>query len=154
MDARRSGTVTLVFTDIDGSTRLLDQLGDAYATLLSDHHRLVAAAMEAQGGERVDAAGDGLFFSFPTAKGALVACIEAQRAIAGHQWPQEADVKVRMGLHTGEPLSATTGYDDVTGHLRLRVLTPWSTAQREMLAEIIRRARRHRGDPALLALRD
>jgi len=65
MDARRSGTVTLVFTDIDGSTRLLDQLGDAYATLLSDHHRLVAAAMEAQGGERVDAAGPLLLLPHP-----------------------------------------------------------------------------------------
>jgi len=132
MDARRSGTVTLVFTDIDGSTRLLDQLGDAYATLLYDHHRLVAAAMEAQGGERVDAAGDGLFFSFPTAKGALVACIEAQRAIAGHQWPQEAEVKVRMGLHTGEPLSATTDWKRRSGDTRSfnrcsprsRMLTP------------------------------
>jgi len=69
MTDRRSGTVSLVFTDIDGSTRLLAQLGDAYATLLDDHHRLVGTAMEAQGGERVDAAGDGLFFSFPTARG-------------------------------------------------------------------------------------
>ena len=69
MDARRSGTVTLVFTDIDGSTRLLDQLGDAYATLLSDHHRLVAAAMEAQGGERVDAAGNGLCLLLPHREG-------------------------------------------------------------------------------------
>ncbi|MBA2265512.1 MAG: adenylate/guanylate cyclase domain-containing protein [Chloroflexi bacterium] len=121
MDARRSGTVTLVFTDIDGSTRLLDQLGDAYATPLYDHHRLVAAAMETQGGERVDAAGDGLFFSFPTAKGALVACIEAQRSISDHQWPQEADVKVRMGLHTGEPLSAATGYVGIDVHRAARI---------------------------------
>lgn len=121
MTDRRSGTISLVFTDIDGSTRLLAQLGDAYAMLLDDHHRLVGTAMEAQGGERVDAAGDGLFFSFPTAKGALVACIEAQRAVSEHDWPQAAEVKVRMGLHTGEPLSATTGYVGIDVHRAARI---------------------------------
>lgn len=89
--------------------------------LLDDHHRLVGTAMEAQGGERVDAAGDGLFFSFPTAKGALVACIEAQRAVSEHDWPQAAEVKVRMGLHTGEPLSATTGYVGIDVHRAARI---------------------------------
>ncbi len=63
-----SGTVSLLFTDIAGSTRLLEQLGDAYATLLSDHHRLVSDAIAAHGGSHVDAAGDGLFVSFPTAR--------------------------------------------------------------------------------------
>ncbi|HUF06194.1 MAG TPA: tetratricopeptide repeat protein [Candidatus Binatia bacterium] len=119
--ARHSGTVTLVFTDIDGSTRLLDQLGDAYATLLDDHHRIMGVAMEAHGGDRVDAAGDGLFFSFATARGALVACIEAQRAIAAHAWPGEVEVKVRMGMHTGEPLSATTGFIGIDVHRAARI---------------------------------
>ena len=105
-NALPSGTVSLLFTDIDGSTRLLEQLGDAYATLLTDHHRLVSEAIAAHGGSHVDAAGDGLFVSFPTARAALLACIDAQRAIANHQWPKDADVRVRMGLHTGEPLNA------------------------------------------------
>jgi len=120
-EARRSGTVSLVFTDIDGSTRLLEQLGDGYATLLNDHHRIVGAAMEAHGGLRVDAAGDGLFFSVPTANGALAACIQAQRAVADHQWPEGVGVSVRMGLHTGEPLSAETGYVGIDVHRAARI---------------------------------
>ena len=120
-EARRSGTVSLVFTDIDGSTRLLEQLGDEYVTLLEDHHRIVGAAMEAHGGERVDAAGDGLFFSVPTASGALAACIQAQRAVADHQWPGGADVTVRMGLHTGEPVNAETGYVGIDVHRAARI---------------------------------
>ena len=80
-----AGTVSLLFTDIDGSTRLLEELGDAYATLLSDHHRLVSEAIaERTAAAHVDAAGDGLFISFPTARAALLACLDAQRAIGGH----------------------------------------------------------------------
>jgi predicted ATPase/class 3 adenylate cyclase len=120
-NALPSGTVSLLFTDIDGSTRLLEQLGDAYATLLSDHHRLVSEAIAAHGGSHVDAAGDGLFVSFPTARAALLACIDAQRAIAKHQWPKGADVRVRMGLHTGEPLSAVAGYVGIDVHRAARI---------------------------------
>ena len=120
-NAMPSGTVSLLFTDIDGSTRLLEQLGDAYATLLSDHHRLVSEAIAAHGGRHVDAAGDGLFISFPTARAALLACIDAQRAIASHEWPQGADVRVRMGLHTGEPLSAVAGYVGIDVHRAARI---------------------------------
>ena len=121
MDAGPARTVTLVFTDIDGSTRLLEQLGDEYATLLSDHHRLVGEAMSAHGGERVDAAGDGLFFSFPTARGALMGCVDGQRAVSGHDWPSGAEVAVRMGMHTGEPLSATTGFVGMDVHRAARI---------------------------------
>ena len=116
-----SGTVSLLFTDIDGSTRLLEQLGDAYATLLSDHHRLMSDAIATHGGSQVDSAGDGLFISFPTAKAALLASIDAQRAIAGHRWPADAEVRVRMGLHTGEPLSAASGYVGIDVHRAARI---------------------------------
>ena len=121
MESMPSGTVSLLFTDIDGSTRLLEQLGDAYATLLSDHHRIVSEAIAAHGGSHVDAAGDGLFVSFPTARAALLACIDAQRAIGSHPWPEGADVRVRMGLHTGEPLSAASGYVGIDVHRAARI---------------------------------
>ncbi|HYI67917.1 MAG TPA: tetratricopeptide repeat protein [Candidatus Limnocylindrales bacterium] len=120
-NALPSGTVSLLFTDIDGSTRLLEQLGDAYATLLSDHHRLISEAIARHGGSHVDAAGDGLFVSFQTARAALLACIDAQRAIGSHQWPQGADVRVRMGLHTGEPMSAVSGYVGIDVHRAARI---------------------------------
>jgi predicted ATPase/class 3 adenylate cyclase len=121
MDRLPSGTVSLLFTDIDGSTRLLEQLGDGYAVLLNDHHRLVSEAVAAHGGSHVDAAGDGLFVSFQTARAALLACIDAQRAIGGHQWPEGADVRVRMGLHTGEPMSAVSGYVGIDVHRAARI---------------------------------
>lgn len=121
MESLPAGTVTLVFTDIEGSTQLLEQLVDEYATLLAHHHRIVSAAADEHGGRRVDAAGDGLFFSFGTVKGALAACIDAQRALGAHQWPDGVDVRVRMGIHTGEPLSAATGYVGIDVHRASRI---------------------------------
>jgi predicted ATPase/class 3 adenylate cyclase len=116
-----SGTVTLVFTDIEGSTRLLQELGDAYASLLTDHHRIVSSAAAAHGGLQVDAAGDGLFYSFQTARGAVAAAVEAQRALGEHAWPKGADVRVRMGIHTGEPLNAVSGYVGLDVHRASRI---------------------------------
>ena len=116
-----SGTVTLMFTDIEGSTQLLAHLGDAYATLIADHHRIVDEAAARNGGTRIDAAGDGLFISFPTARGALSAAVEAQRELAAHPWPEEATVRVRMGIHTGEPLSAGAGYVGIDVHRASRI---------------------------------
>lgn len=121
MEPAHSGTVTLVFTDIEGSTTLLERLGDAYATLLADHHRLVDEAAAHHGGSRIDAAGDGLFLSFPTVRGALLSCVEAQRALGAHSWPMNADVRVRMGIHTGEPLNAETGYVGIDVHRAARI---------------------------------
>ena len=115
------GTVTLVFTDIEGSTELLERLGDAYPTLLADHHRILDAAAGRHGGTRVDAAGDGLFLSFPTVRGALAALVEAQRELAGHAWPDGAAVRVRMGIHTGEPITADTGYVGIDVHRAARI---------------------------------
>jgi predicted ATPase/class 3 adenylate cyclase len=116
-----SGTVTLVFTDIEASTQLLARLGDAYATLIADHHRIVDEAAGRHGGTRVDAAGDGLFMAFPTARGALSAAVEAQRTLGTHPWPSDAAVRVRMGIHTGEPLSAGTGYVGIDVHRASRI---------------------------------
>ena len=121
MSVESSGTVTLVFTDIEGSTQLLGRLGDAYATLIADHHRIVDGAAARHGGTRVDAAGDGLFIAFQTARGAVSAAVEAQRELAAHAWPSDVAVRVRMGIHTGEPLSAGTGYVGIDVHRASRI---------------------------------
>jgi class 3 adenylate cyclase len=105
-----SGTVTFAFTDVEGSTRLLQELGDDYATVAADHRRLVREAFGARGGTEVDTQGDAFFFSFPRARDAVAAAVEAQRALQAHTWPGGAEVRVRMGLHTGEPTVGEEGY--------------------------------------------
>jgi class 3 adenylate cyclase len=106
-----AGTVTFVFTDIEGSTRLLQELGDEdYARTAADHRRIVRGAFEARGGTEIDTQGDAFFFSFPRARDAVGAAIDAQRELHAHDWPQEKHVLVRMGLHTGEPHMGEEGY--------------------------------------------
>src|SRR5690606_17723121 len=117
-----SGTVTLLFSDIEGSTRLLDRLGLAYADLLSVHHRFVRDALGAHGGVEVDTAGDGFFVAFARATDAVAAAAAIQRALAGHAWPEGEAVRVRMGLHTGEPLVTATGYTGLDVHRAARIM--------------------------------
>jgi class 3 adenylate cyclase len=104
------GTVTFLFTDIEGSTRLLQELGDDYGQVLSDQRRILRGAFEAAAGREVDTQGDAFFFSFPRAKDAVRAAVEGQRALSEHEWPRGAEVRVRMGLHTGEPTLGEEGY--------------------------------------------
>src|SRR5262245_11523907 len=100
-----SGTVTLLFTDIEGSTRLLDDLGaEAYAAALVEHRRVLRAAFARHSGVEVDTQGDAFFVAFPTAPGALAAAGEAQRELAA------GTIRVRIGLHTGTPLCTDEGY--------------------------------------------
>lgn len=96
-----TGTVTFLMTDVEGSTRLLRELGDAYADVLDAHHRLLAEACASAGGTRVSTEGDGAFFVFPDAAAAIGAATDAQRRLAAHSWPSPSAVRVRMGLHTG-----------------------------------------------------
>jgi class 3 adenylate cyclase/tetratricopeptide (TPR) repeat protein len=111
VSALPSGTVTFLFTDIEGSTRLLQQLGaERYATLQAEHHRLLRAAFQEYGGREVDTQGDSFFVAFPTATGAVAAAAQAQRAFAAHPWPDGTPVHVRMGLHAGAPLVTGGGY--------------------------------------------
>jgi len=117
-----SGTVTLLFTDIEGSTKLLQRAGDAYADLLKQHRRLLRAAFEANGGYEVDAEGDAFFVAFPTAKEAVAAAAEAQRGLAGHPWPAEFEIRVRMGVHTGEPRLIGGRYVGLDVHRAARVM--------------------------------
>ncbi len=105
-----SGTVTFVFSDIEGSTALLKQLGEGYGEVLAEHRRLVRDAFGRHDGSEIDTQGDAFFFAFARARDAVAAAVEAQRAHAGHAWPDGADVRVRMGLHTGEPALGEEGY--------------------------------------------
>ena len=105
-----AGTVTFVFSDVEGSTELLKRLGDHYAALISDHRRIVRETFGAHGGIEIDAQGDAFFFAFARARDAAAAAVEAQRAHAEHTWPKGEHVRVRMGLHTGEPAVGEEGY--------------------------------------------
>jgi class 3 adenylate cyclase len=104
------GTVTFVFTDIEDSTELLKRLGDAYAELLSGHRRIVRDAFAALDGIEMDTQGDAFFFVFSRARDAVAAAVEAQRAHAAAAWPDDTAVRVRIGLHTGEPAIHEEGY--------------------------------------------
>lgn len=110
MSTLPTGTVTFVFTDIEGSTRLLQQLGDDYAEVTRDHRRIVREAFGANEGSEVDTQGDAFFYSFGRARDAVRAAVAAQRELAAHTWPEGAAVRVRMGLHTGEPTVGDEGY--------------------------------------------
>ena len=94
-----SGTVTFLFTDIEGSTRLLKQLGERYSAVLAEHRRILREAAEARDGREIDTQGDSFFFAFARANAALGAAVVAQRALAEHEWPEGGEVRVRMGPH-------------------------------------------------------
>jgi predicted ATPase/class 3 adenylate cyclase len=110
-----SGTVTLLFTDIEGSTRLLHELGAGYREALDEHRRVIRGAAEAHGGVEVDTQGDAFFIAFPGAKDAVDAAQEAQEALA------PGPICVRMGVHTGEPEPTETGYVGVDVHRAARI---------------------------------
>jgi class 3 adenylate cyclase len=104
------GTVTFLFTDIEGSTRLLQELGDDYGDVVRDHRRLLRESLGDKGGTEVDTQGDAFFYSFPRARDAVAGAVAAQRALGAHEWPGGSEVRVRMGLHTGEPSVGDEGY--------------------------------------------
>ena len=106
-----TGTVTFLFSDVEGSTDLLKRLGEgAYATVLEQHRRIVREAFSARDGREIDTQGDAFFYAFARARDAVAAAVSAQRALAGHAWPDDVEVRVRMGLHTGEPAVGDEGY--------------------------------------------
>ena len=110
-----------MFTDIEGSTSLLQALGDSYPQALADHHRLIREAFARHGAFERGSAGDGLYFVFPTARDAVQAAIDGQLALGGHDWPDGVAVRDRMGLHTGEPRSASEGYVGLDVHRAARI---------------------------------
>ncbi len=116
------GTVTFLFTDIEGSTRLLQQLGEKYSTLLAEHHQLVRAACETNNGNVLGNEGDSFFAVFSRATDATHAVVQAQRALYAHAWPEGVHVRVRMGLHTGElQTSASEHYVGIDIHRAARI---------------------------------
>jgi predicted ATPase/class 3 adenylate cyclase len=116
-----SGTVTFLFTDIEGSTLLLRNLGDRYAEVLRDHGVIIKAALERQGGTELGTEGDSFFAVFGSPGAAIRAVVEAQRALDAHDWPEGARVRVRMGLHTGEGTPMGEGYVGLDVHRAARV---------------------------------
>ena len=104
------GTVTFVFTDIEGSTELLKRLGDEYRDILRAHRKMVRGAFAAFDGIEMDTQGDAFFYVFPRARDAVAATVEAQRVHAASTWPGGESVRVRMGMHTGEPALHEEGY--------------------------------------------
>ena len=116
-----TGTLTLLFADIEGSTQLLQQLGERYAHIQAAYRHLLSSACQHWNGYEVDAQGDAYFAVFSRATDAISAAIEAQRSLAAHPWPQESILHVRMGLHTGTPEHTTTGYIGLDVHYAARL---------------------------------
>jgi predicted ATPase/class 3 adenylate cyclase len=104
------GTVTLLFTDIEGSTLLLQQVGNRYTSVLEECRHLLRTAFQQYHGLEVDTQGDAFFVAFAHATDAVAASAAAQRALATHSWPEGVAVRVRMGVHTGEPSLVAEGY--------------------------------------------
>jgi len=118
-----SSTITLLFTDIEGSTRLLGRLGERYSEVLAECRHLLRGVFEHWHSHEVDTQGDAFFVVFARAAEAVSAAVEAQRALAAHAWPEGIEVRVRMGLHTGEPSPTAEGYVGVDVHHAARIMS-------------------------------
>jgi len=118
-----TGTLTLLFTDIERSTRLLQQVGERYADILQECRRLLRTAFGQWHGQEVDTQGDAFFVVFARATDAVCAAVDIQRALAAHSWPQDAIVRVRIGLHTGEPQRSAEGYVGLDVHYAARIMS-------------------------------
>lgn len=121
MSTLPSGTITLFFSDIEGSTRLLQDLEDSYPAVLEAHNRLLREAIAGYGGQVVDARGDSFFAAFARATDAVAAAVQTQRAFAAHPWPERGSVRVRVGLHTGQPRLAGDRYIGLDVHRASRI---------------------------------
>src|SRR5947209_9896633 len=118
-----TGTVTLLFTDIEGSTRLLRQLGEHYSDVLADCRLLLRQIFVQYNGHEVDTQGDAFFVAFARATDAVAAAAAIQRVLAEHAWPEGISVQVRIGLHTGEPKLTADGYVGMDVHHAARIMS-------------------------------
>ncbi len=124
-----TGTVTLLFTDIEESTRLLQHVGERYASVLAECRHLLRTAFHEYRGHEVGTQGDAFFVAFARATDAVSAAVAAQRALARHAWPEGIVMRVRMGLHTGEPSVATEGYMGLDVHRAARLMSAGHAGQ-------------------------
>jgi predicted ATPase/class 3 adenylate cyclase len=125
-----TGLVTLLFSDIEGSTRMLTELGDAWGDVLAEHHRVLREAWMAHGGIEVGTEGDAFFVAFTDPAAAIAAAALAQRALAGSDWPYEGQrVRVRIGVHTGHPKVRDGNYWGLDVHYAARLASAASGGQ-------------------------
>jgi len=117
-----TGTITLLFTDIEGSTRLLQQLGGRYGEVLSECRALLRKAFEQWHGYEVDTQGDAFFVVFASVSDAVAAAVMLQRTLYAHSWPADIAMRVRVGLHTGEPEATEEGYVGLDVHRASRIM--------------------------------
>src|SRR4051794_24240252 len=121
MSERPSGTVTFLFTDIEGSTELVRRLRERYADVLALHQRLLRDAFVEAGGQEIDTQGDSFFVVFPRPQDAVLAATAAQRALLEQDWPGGLEVRVRMGIHTGDASIAADRYLGLSVHRAARI---------------------------------
>ena len=116
-----SGTVTFLFTDVEGSTQMLRQLRDGYADVMADHERLLRDAFQEAGGHEINTQGDSFFVAFRRPKDAVGAAVAAQRAVAEQTWPEGAELRVRIGIHTGDATVTGDRYVGLAVHRAARI---------------------------------
>ena len=139
------GTVTFLFTDIEGSTRLARSLGDRWSNVLEEHHRILRQAVRDHGGIDIQTEGDALFAVFRSAVDAVAACADAQRGLSAYDWPPDGQVRVRMGLHTGEGRLSGGQYHGLDVHRAARIAAAGHGGQ--VLASATTRALAAEGSP-------
>jgi predicted ATPase/class 3 adenylate cyclase len=147
-----TGTVTFLFTDIEGSTRLLQELGDGYAAVQGEHAAIVRRAVVEAGGVEVSTHGDAFFVVFRSPVGAVRAAVAAQRGLAAHDWPPGLPVRVRMGVHTGEGILGGDDYVGIDVHRAARIADAAHGGQ-VIVSDATRALARH-ALPAGASLRD
>lgn len=130
-----SGPVTLLLSDIEGSTRLVHRLGDAYPEVLAVVQGLIREAVDSHRGCEVDARADEFFAAFAHAADALSAALSIQRSLRDHEWPEQASVRVRIGLHSGSPSRTETGYVGLPVNTAARVSSAGHGGQILLTAE-------------------
>ncbi|HZQ65820.1 MAG TPA: response regulator [Gaiellaceae bacterium] len=121
MDETGAVTRTFLFTDVEGSTALIRRLRDRYSAVMSDHERLLRAVWEEAGGRELDADGDSFFVAFRRPRHAVEAAVAAQRALDAHDWPDDVQLRVRIGIHTGEASSDGEQYVGLAVHRAARI---------------------------------
>jgi DNA-binding NarL/FixJ family response regulator/class 3 adenylate cyclase len=116
-----TGTVTFLFTDVEGSTGLVGRLGDAYGNVIADLRQLLRTAIEGANGHEIDQRGDELFAVFQRTRDSVEAALRIQRDLAAHEWPENGTVRLRIGIHTGEPILGESGYEGLDVHRVARI---------------------------------